>query len=57
MGDNQPYQKIVFGTDVEVEMMEDVLNDYHAFMDYVKMSEADRALVMGETAARIFGVK
>lgn len=56
MGDNHPYQKILFGTDVSVEMMEDVLTDYRAFMDHCRMSEADRSLIMGQTAARLFGL-
>ncbi len=56
MGDNHPFQKILFGTDVEVEMMEDVLGDYRAFMDHADMAASDRALIMGATAARIFGV-
>jgi len=55
MGDNHPYQKILFGTDVGVEMMEDVLTDYRAVMDHMQMSEEFRALVMGGTAARVFG--
>lgn len=56
MGDNHPYQKILFGTDVGVEMMEDVLNDYRKVLDHMQMSEEFRALVMGGTAARIFGL-
>lgn len=56
MGDNHPYQKVLFGTDVGVEMMEDVLNDYRRLMDHLQMSDEFRALVMGGTAARIFGL-
>lgn len=56
MGDNHPYEKILFGTDVGVEMMEDVLNDYRALFDYCQMNEADRSVIMGQTAARLFGL-
>ncbi len=51
-----PYQKILFGTDVDVELMEDVLSDYRRVMDALQMSEEDRAAIMGETAARLFGL-
>jgi len=56
MGNNHPYQKILFGTDVSVEMMEDVLGDYQRLMDHMQMSDADRQLVMGTTAAGILGL-
>jgi len=56
MGDKHPYEKIVFGTDVGLDLMEDVMNDYRAFMDYVDMSEEHRAAIWGGTAAQIFGV-
>lgn len=57
MGNNHPYQKVLFGTDVEVELMEDVLNDYRMVLDHLQMSDEFRALVMGKTAARIFGLE
>ncbi len=47
MGDKHPYEKIVFGTDVGLDLMEDVMNDYRAFMDYVDMSEEHRAAIWG----------
>jgi len=56
MGDNHPYDKIVFGTDVGLDMMDDVMNDYRAFMDHVNMDEEHRAAIWGNTAARIFGL-
>lgn len=56
MGNNHPYQKLLFGTDVGVEMMEDVLSDYRRLLDTCNMSEEFRALVMGGTAAEIFGL-
>ena len=56
MGNNHPYQKIVFGTDVGVEMMADVLGDYRRLLDHLQMSEEFRALVMGGTVADIFGL-
>lgn len=57
MGNNHPYEKILFGTDVGLDMMEDVMNDYRAFMDYVNMSEEHRAAIWGGTAAKIFGLQ
>jgi predicted TIM-barrel fold metal-dependent hydrolase len=56
MGDKHPYEKIVFGTDVGLDLMEDVMNDYRAFMDHVDMSEEHRAMIWGGTAAAIFGL-
>jgi predicted TIM-barrel fold metal-dependent hydrolase len=57
MGDNHPYDKIVFGTDVGLDMLEDVMNDYRAFMDHVDMDEERRAAIWGGTAAKIFGLE
>jgi len=51
-----PYQKILFGTDVEVELMADVLGDYQRVMDALDMSEEDRSAIMGGTAAGLFGL-
>jgi predicted TIM-barrel fold metal-dependent hydrolase len=56
MGDKHPYQKIVFGTDVSLDLMDDVMADYQAFFDHVEMSPEHRALIMGDTAAEIFGL-
>jgi len=56
MGDKHPYQKIVFGTDVSVELMDDVLADYQQFFEHVDMSPEHRAMIMGDTAAEIFGL-
>ena len=57
MGDKHPYAKIVFGTDVVPEMMEDVKNDYQVFMDHVQMQQEHRDMIWGGTAARIFGLQ
>lgn len=57
MGDNHPYQKIIFGTDVGPDMMEDVKADYEAFMDYVNMEQSFRDMIWGGTAARILGLE
>lgn len=57
MGDNHPYQKIIFGTDVDPEMMEDVKGDYQCFMDHVDMEQKYRDLIWGGTAARLFGLE
>jgi len=56
MGNNHPYQKLLFGTDVGVEMMEDTLTDYRKLMDTCGMSAEFRALVMGGTAQALFGL-
>ncbi len=56
MGNNHPYQKIIFGTDVSVDMMADVKADYQAFMDHVNMEQEYRDLIWGGTAARLFGL-
>lgn len=52
-----PYQKIVFGTDVAVELMEDVLGDYRRVLDTLKMSEEDRVAIMGGTLAKMLGLE
>jgi uncharacterized protein len=57
MGDKHPYQKILFGTDVDPEMMEDVKNDYQQFMDHVGMAQEHRDMIWGGTAAQIFGLE
>lgn len=57
MGNNHPYEKILFGTDVGVELVEDVLNDYRRLLDHLAMPEESRAQVMGGTAARIFNLE
>ncbi len=57
MGDKHPYEKIVFGTDVSIDLMEDVMNDYQAFFDHVSMSPEHQAMIMGDTAAQIFGLE
>ena len=54
MGDKHPYEKIVFGTDVGLDLMEDVMNDYRGFMDHVDMSAEHRAAIWGGTVADIF---
>ena len=57
MGNNHPYQKILFGTDVGTDLMEDVLGDYRRVLDHIGMGDDFRALVMGGTAARVFGLE
>lgn len=56
MGDNHPYEKLLFGTDVGIELIEDVLTDYRRLLDHLEMPADFRARVMGGTAARIFGL-
>lgn len=57
MGDKHPYEKIVFGTDVSLELMEDVMTDYRAFFHHVDMAFEHRQMIMGGTAAKIFGLE
>lgn len=55
-GGKHPYDKIVFGTDVAVEWMEDVMNDYKRLMDELEVPEEYRRKIFGHTAAEIFGI-
>jgi hypothetical protein len=52
-----PYQKILFGTDVETEMMEDVLEDHRRVFEALEMSEHDIEMIMGGTAAKLYGLE
>lgn len=51
-----PWDKILFGTDVSIDLMADVMNDYRRLLDMLGLSEEKRAAVMGNTAARLLGV-
>lgn len=51
-----PFEKVIFGTDVAYERMEDVMNDYRNFCDEVGMEEKYRKKIFGENAAEIFGL-
>ncbi len=57
MGEKTPWQKILFGTDVSIDLMEDVMNDYRQLMDGLGLGEAERALIWGGNAAQIFGLE
>ncbi len=48
-----PWEKIVFGTDVADQWMEETMNDYKRLFDGVDLPEELRKKVMGETAATI----
>ena len=56
-GDKHPFEKIVFGTDVAIEWMADVLNDYRMLMEDMNVPGVYRKKILGETAAEIFGCK
>lgn len=56
-GGKHPFEKIVFGTDVAIEWMADVLNDYQVLMESMEVPEIYRRKIMGETAAEIFGME
>jgi hypothetical protein len=48
-----PWDKILFGSDVRIESMAEVMDDYRRLMDALKLSEDDRKKVWGGNAARI----
>jgi len=51
-----PWHKILFGTDVSIDLMEDVMNDYRNLLDALELDEEERRAVMGENAARCLGL-
>ena len=51
-----PWHKILFGTDVSIDMMEDVMNDYNNLMETLGLEEDERKAIMGENAARSLGL-
>ncbi len=55
-GGKHPFEKIVFGTDVAIEWMADVMNDYQRVLEEMEVPEAYRRKIFGETAAEIFGI-
>jgi len=55
-GGKHPYDKIVFGTDVAVEWMADVMNDYKKLLDVLEAPDEYRRKIFGLTAAEIFGI-
>ena len=48
-----PWDKILFGTDVSIDMMGDVMEDYRRMMEALELPEATRAAIMGGTAAEL----
>ncbi len=52
-----PWEKIVFGTDVALDMMDDVMADYDRLFDGAGISDQLKSAVMGDTAAKIFGIE
>ncbi len=52
-----PWEKILFGTDVSIDMMGDVMSDYRRLMDALELDEKTRAAIMGGTAAELLGIK
>ena len=55
-GDKHPFDKLLYGTDVAPEWMEDVWNDHQRLMDVMEVPEEYRRKIMGETAAEVYGV-
>ena len=56
-GGKHPYDKIVFGTDVAIEWIEDVMNNYKQLLKAIEMPDKYRRKIFGLTAAEIFGVE
>lgn len=50
------WEKVVFGSDVPPEEIEDVLNDYRRVMGELEVPEDVQARVLGGTMARILGI-
>jgi len=53
---NNPWHKMLFATDVSIDMMEDVMNDYRRLMDALGLDDDERRAVMGGNAERILGL-
>ena len=51
------WQKIVYGSDVALEMIEDVVNDYQKLMDALDMAPELREAVWYKTAAKLLGLE
>jgi len=49
---SEPWHKILFGTDVGIKEMEDVMNDYKNLMSALNLSDEMKRCVMGGNAAR-----
>jgi len=56
-GGKHPWEKIVFGTDVAIEWMEDVMNDYKNLCDHLSIDKPYRDKIFGLNAAEVFGVE
>ncbi len=50
------WEKIVFGSDVAIDMIEDVVDDYQRTMDGIGLRQDLQAAVLGNTAARLLGI-
>ena len=55
-GGRHPWRKIVFGTDVAIEWMEDVLNDYRNLCDTLGLNKEEQDWIFGGNAAEVFGL-
>lgn len=50
------WEKIVFGSDVPYNEIEDVMNDYRKVMGTLKIDKEIQRKVFGETMAKILGI-
>jgi predicted TIM-barrel fold metal-dependent hydrolase len=51
-----PWEKILFGTDVSLDKMADVMGDYRRLFEGLNLPESDRRAIMGGTAAKLLGL-
>jgi len=52
-----PWDKILFGTDVKIESMAGVMDDYRRLMDALEMDDKDRNKVWGGNARRLLRLR
>jgi len=55
-GGKHPFEKLLFGTDVALDWMEDTFNDYVRFCEALSISPEHRARIFGGNAAEVFGI-
>ena len=51
------WEKILFGSDVGADEIHDVMNDYQNVFDTLNLKPSIRKKIMGETAAKLLGIK
>ena len=51
-----PWEKVVFGTDVDPQKVAEVKGDYDRLVKKIKLNKKDRTALFGGTAAKILGL-